>query len=103
MQVALGAWLVLTVFLWPHSRVQAFLALGAGGLTVGLGLLSAKLSSLRILTALVGVWLLVASFVSPGGPLTLFNNLAAALLILVLSFFPLGDEPLVRRRRQQVG
>ena len=101
LQVVLGAWLIVTVFIWTHSRVQAFVALGAGGLTVALGLLSAKLSSLRILTALAGVWLLVASFVSPGAPLTLFNNLAVALLIIFLSFLPLGDVPLVRRRRPQ--
>jgi hypothetical protein len=97
-QVALGLWLILTVFLWPHSRVQASLALGAGAMTVLLSLIAVKFSSIRILVGLVGVWLLLGSLVRPASAMTLVSNLLVALLILGFSFLPVGDTPLLRRR-----
>ncbi len=98
LQIGLGVWLVLTVFLWPHSRVQASMAAGAGLLAVLLSLVALRYSPIRLLLGLVGVWLIVGAFVPPTLPLTVANNLLAGVLITALSFFPLGDVPMLPRR-----
>ncbi len=100
LQVGLGAWVLLTAFLWPHSRVQASLAVGAGALTVLLSLVALRYSPIRLLLGLVGGWLIVGSFMPPSQPLTVVNNLVAGALITALCFFPVGDVPLLKRKTQ---
>lgn len=96
-QIALGLWMIASVFSWPHSRVQAVVAWSTGGLTVLMAVFSIWISSFRMLLALAAAWLLVGTLIAPAHLVTVVNNLACAIAILLLSFLPKSDEGLFRR------
>jgi len=81
----LGVWLVVSVFLWPHSSGQAALAILGGVLLALLGLLHLRgwqRSEFMILA--VSVWLGVGAIVLPErSPISVFNHLLAAAAALV--------------------
>ena len=76
----LGVWLVASVFLWPHSRGQAALALLGGLLLALLGLLHLRgwqRSEFMILA--VSVWLGVGAIILPErSTVSVFNHVLAA-------------------------
>lgn len=98
LQILFGAWLIVSVFLWPHSRVQAVVAWTGGGLAVALAVVSLWVTSFRLLLGLAGIWLLLGTLMAHASIATLVNNIACALAIIGLSFLPPGEIKLFRRR-----
>lgn len=100
-QIAIGAWLILSTFLWPHLRLQSMVAWSAGGLTILLSLGSAFVSPLRLLLGLVGFWLFIGTFMQQALIGTLVNNFLCAVAIVLLSFAPTGDMSIFRRAQHR--
>lgn len=96
-QVGLGAWMLASVFVWPHSRLQAVVAWSGGGLTIILAVVSIWLTSFRMLLGLAGGWILLGSVTSASNALTVVNNVVCALAILALTFVPRPEIRPMRR------
>lgn len=87
--IALGAWLCLSAFLWPHgdaSRANSFIV----GLLVVVGSAWGLRNPLgRVAGALVAAWLLASTLlILPRAELTFWNNLIVGATVLALSFVP---------------
>jgi hypothetical protein len=101
--MVLGAWLVLSAFLWAHSSAQFTNAWICGVLVVGLALLaSGPLPSARYGNAVVGGWLILSAFVLPRVNVgTLWNHVLVGIGVLVLGLVGPGSE--MHRTRAAAG
>lgn len=90
--VILGAWLVLSMFLWRDTPAQVITTGVVGGVSFVFGLASLKGRPwLRWIVAAAGVWLFVATFVLPGtSVLTVINHLIVGTLLFGFSALPTG-------------
>jgi hypothetical protein len=97
--MVLGVWLVLSAFLWAHSRAQFTNAWICGLLVVGLALLAiGPVPSARYGNAVVGGWLILSVFLLPRVSIgTMWNHLLVGIAILILSLVAPGNE--LHRRR----
>jgi hypothetical protein len=96
---ALGLWLFFSAFTWPHSpstRINTCLV----GLFIGISAITATGWAIaRRLTMTLALWLAFSTAVAyPAGPVTLWNNMVIALIVLVLSLIPFES-----RRGNRIG
>jgi len=83
---AAGLWLVLSAYLWGHSPTQQVNALVCGVAALLFTVLAVGFPLLRFLNMLLGAWLVLSVFRLPhAGALTLVNNLAVGLLLVLAS------------------
>lgn len=88
----LGAWLVVSVFLWPHAGSEGYNALITGLLVAMVALVAIWAPPVRFANVLLGAWLLVTTlFFRHESELTLWNEVLVATVILVFAFVP--SEP----------
>lgn len=88
----LGGWIFMSAFLWPHSEVQRFNAIIAGGLAAIFALLSSTRTRARVvhyLSAAVGAWLFwFAWFFSSRNLATAYNEMAVGLAMFCFAILP---------------
>jgi hypothetical protein len=84
--IALGLWLFISAFVWPHSSAQMTNTWIMGVIAVIAGIVSIGAPSWRYINTAVGAWLIISSLalrrVSAG---TLWNNLLVGIAILLVS------------------
>jgi hypothetical protein len=63
--IAAGAWLVLSALLWPHSRSQYVNTWFMGVLAMAIAAFALRIRGLRYLNTVVGGWLIISAFALP--------------------------------------
>lgn len=63
--VALGAWLFVSAFLWPHATAEMINAALVGAAIVVIGSVGTKWPNLRFLNAALAVWLFASAYLLP--------------------------------------
>jgi hypothetical protein len=96
--IALGAWLFLSAFLWPHSTGSAINSWIVGLLIVIAGLVALRMPWMRWVDTALAVWLFLSTLAIPDASRgTLWNNLIVAILVFLASLVPEGLSPMPRR------
>lgn len=99
--LTLGAWLVVSAFLWPHSQQQFTNAWLVGLLVAAVALLGVWVPSVRYVNTVLAVWLFVSSWILPRASTgTIWNHVLVAGAIFLLALVPsssvLGtDKPMI--------
>jgi hypothetical protein len=87
--LALGGWLFLSAFLWPHSDVERLNAVIAGGLAAIFALLSTRARVAHYLSAAVGAWVFWSAwFFAPRYLATSYNALAVGVVMFCFAIIP---------------
>lgn len=97
--IALGAWLFISAFLWPHASGAALNSWIIGSLIVTASLLALSMPWMRWVETALAVWLFLSTLAMrnvTGG--TLWNNLIVAMLVFLASLVPEGLNPIRPRR-----
>jgi hypothetical protein len=96
--IALGAWLFVSAFLWPHGTGAATNSWIVGLLIAIASLIALRMPWLRWLDTALAVWLFLSTLAMPGATRgTLWNNLIVAMLVFLASLVPEALRPIQRR------
>jgi hypothetical protein len=99
--IVAGAWLSVSIFLWPHSDDTWANTWLVGVLLMGFGALSLYKPWVRWLNVVLAVWLVISTLALPHiVPATLWNDLLVALAVLAatpLAIARAGDLRAARR------
>jgi hypothetical protein len=99
--VILGAWLIISSFVWPHTARQMGNTWIVGVVTIGISLLSFGSPGLRYVNTAAGVWLAISSFAFPTiSAGTTWNNVVVGLAIALVSLVPSHGESTASRPRR---
>jgi hypothetical protein len=98
--VILGAWLIISSFVWPHTGRQMGNTWIVGVVTIGIALLSVESPGLRFVNVAAGIWLAISSFAFPTiSAGTTWKNVIVGLAIALVSLVPFhGGSPISRSR-----
>jgi hypothetical protein len=92
--IALGAWLFISAFLWPHGAASAANTWIVGLLIAIAGLIALRMPWMRWVDTALAIWLFLSTFAMPHVTRgTLWNNLIVALLVFLVSLVPEGVFP----------
>jgi hypothetical protein len=81
---ALGVWLVVAAFAWPHSNGQRATEWVVGALVFASSLGASRLAGARYLTMLLAAWLFIAAFTVTGtSAFARWNDVVVAVLLFV--------------------
>lgn len=95
--IALGAWLFISAFLWPHGTASPNTWI-VGLLIAIASLIALRMPWMRWVDTALAVWLFLSTFVmSDATRGTLWNNLIVALLVFLVSLVPEGVFPTLHR------
>ncbi|MGK4003067.1 SPW repeat protein [Sorangium sp. So ce1036] len=93
--IALGIWLFISAFLWPHSQGQFTNTWVVGALCVLFALIALRAPKVRYLNTILAIWLFVSAWGIPAlSAGTVWNNALVAVGILIVSLLP--STPAVR-------
>lgn len=96
--IALGAWLFLSAFLWPHHTGPAVNSWIVGLLIVVASLIALRMPWMRWIDTALAIWLFLSTLAMPGSNRgTLWNNLIVAALVFLVSLVPEGLFPTPHR------
>ena len=96
--IALGAWLFVSAFLWPHGTASAANTWIVGLLIAIAGLFALRMPWMRWIDTALAIWLFLSTLALPGATrATLWNNLIVALLVFLVSLVPEGLFPAPHR------
>ena len=98
--VALGAWLFVSAFLWPHTPGSMANTWIVGLLIVIAGLLALSTPWIRWFEAAIALWLLFSTIAISPHAATRWNNLIVASLVFLVSLVPGALFPIPRRPRR---
>jgi len=95
--IALGAWLFISAFLWPHGTASANTWI-VGLLIAIASLIALRMPWMRWVDTALAIWLFLSTLAMPGATRgTLWNNLIVALLVFLVSLVPEGVFPAPHR------
>lgn len=96
--VILGAWLLISAFIWQHAAAQFWNTLIMGIIVAGFALGALRIPQLRFVNTAAAAWLLVSIWALPTmSSATAWNNGLVAVAIFVVSL--VGPELAARVRR----
>ncbi len=85
----LGVWLILSSFLWIHTRSQFINAWLVGIFIFLTAVSSIESPSLRVVNTVLAVWLFLSSWAFQGAAAeTIWNNTVVAVVVFSLSLTP---------------
>lgn len=97
---AIGAWVLLSSFLWPHTPAQRASTFVAGLLCIAFSLLAMAFPPARWLNTAVAIWLIVSMWFLPHDSLTTeTSNTVAGVAMFLFSVFagPVERRPMPHR------
>lgn len=95
---ALGAWLFISAFLWPHGTASATNTWIVGLLIAIASLIALRIPWMRWVETALAIWLFLSTLAMPGSNRgTLWNNLIVAALVFLVSLVPEGLFPTPHR------
>lgn len=87
--IALGIWLFISAFLWPHSQGQFTNTWIVGVLCVLFAVISMWMPAARYLNTILAIWLFVSAWAIPAIRAgTVWNNVLVSIAILIVSLIP---------------
>jgi hypothetical protein len=87
--LALGAWLLISAFLWPHSPAQFRNTWSVASLCIVVATLGVGVPALRRGNTVLGLWCLASAFITSSlGWLTVLNNAVVGAAIVLFSLVP---------------
>lgn len=87
--VALGAWLFVSAFLWPHSIAQFHNSWLVGITVAVVAAIATRVDAARYINATLAAWLFISAFALPVSSMgTFWNNLLVSIVILFLALVP---------------
>ena len=97
--MALGLWLFVSAFAWPHTASTRINTCMVGLFVAIAATMAAGVSVFRQLTSVLAVWLLFTTLmVYPASPITFWSNILTAVAVLVVSLIPSDDERITPAR-----
>jgi hypothetical protein len=91
--IALGVWLFISAFLWPHTYSQFTNAWIIGVLSVIFSVIAMWAPQARYLNAALAVWLFISAWALPSiSVATIWNHVLVAIAIFVVSLLPATPE-----------
>jgi hypothetical protein len=98
---AVGVWLFLSAFLWPHTSSQYTNTWLMGIIAVAVALIALGRPGFRYVNTAVGIWLVISAFALPTMSMgTRWNNFIVGLVIGFLSLVGASSgDPSFRRTR----
>lgn len=101
LNVALGAWLFVSAFLWQHGAAEFRNAWLCGAFAVLFALVAAQLPQARYFNAVLSAWLFISAFALPHlSVATVWNHALVAIGIFAVSLTG-AAAPVTRRRPMQ--
>ena len=97
--IIVGVWLFLSAFLWAHTSAQFTNSLVVGALCAAAAAIGLKAPPFRFVNVALALWLFFSTWVFPvesGG--TLWNNVIASILMLIIALVPNTASPAMARR-----
>jgi hypothetical protein len=99
--VALGAWLFVSAFLWPHSTAQFNNSWLVGIAAATVAVIAMRVDGARYLNVALAAWLFIAGFTLPVSSMgTFWNNLIVSVMMFFTALVPNmharrrpGDQP----------
>ncbi len=92
--IALGAWLFISTFLWPHGTGPAANTWIVGLLIVIASVIALRMPWMRWVDTALAIWLFLSTLAMSGATRgTLWNNLIVAVLVFLVSLVPEGMFP----------
>jgi hypothetical protein len=89
--LALGVWLFISAFAWPHSHAQMTNTWIIGVLCVVFAIVAMATPPARYLITALSVWLFVSAWVLPSMNVgTIWNNVLVAVASFIVSLIPSG-------------
>lgn len=86
LNIALGIWLVVSAYFWPHSSAQFANAWISGLLVARLATVAIATPGLRFFNTAVGLWMVLSPFVLPRlSTATAWNNVLVGAVITLAS------------------
>jgi hypothetical protein len=97
--LALGVWLFISAFAWPHAQAQLTNTWILGVLCVIFAIVAMAVPAARYLNTALSIWLFVSAWVLPSlNTATLWNNVLVAIAIFIVSLVPSGPVGIPRGR-----
>jgi hypothetical protein len=101
LNIALGAWLFVSAFLWHHDTAQLANALIVGIIAMAAGVASLTMPAFRYATTAVAAWLVVSAFALPHlSAGTVWNHVLVGTTMFYVS---LVESPTVTSRKAPGG
>jgi hypothetical protein len=100
MNVVWGVWLVISVFMWPHSDAQFVNAWICGSVLLLLAAVTMRFPVLHPASGALGLWLIASSLLFESNGATVWNHTVMGLLIATASLLPLTGGTAGREPRQ---
>lgn len=99
-ELALGVWLFLSAFVWPHSQAETINAWIVGALAIVFAVVALLGESrAQYLNTALAIWLFLSAFVLPAIHTgTLWNNVLVAIVLFAVSLVPGGKRSLLALR-----
>jgi len=87
--IALGVWLFISAFIWPHTYAQFTNSWVVGVLAVGFALIAMWVQGGRYLNTVLAVWLFISAFALPTlSSVTIWNSVLVSIAMFVVSVLP---------------
>jgi hypothetical protein len=87
--IALGLWLFISAFLWPHTYAQFTSSWVVGVLCVAFAVIAVWVPPARYLIAILAVWLFISAWGLPTrSPATVWNHVLVSIALFVVSLLP---------------
>ncbi len=87
--IALGVWLFISAFIWPHTDAQQTNTWLMGVLCVLFAAVAMRWDQARYLNTALAVWLFISAFILPTFSVgTVWNNALVAVAIFFVSLAP---------------
>ena len=92
--IALGTWLFISAFLWPHGAASAANTWIVGLLIAVASLVALRMAWMRWVVTALAIWLFLSTLAMASATRgTVWNNLIVAVLVFVASLVPEGMFP----------
>ena len=91
--IAVGIWLFVSAFVWPHTAAQAANSAAVGIACALAAAIALRFPMVRNVNAGLALWLFVSTWVLPvESGVTIWNNVLVSLVMLIVALVPSRRE-----------
>ena len=102
--MVMGGWLFISAFVWTHTPAQFNNAWLVGAATVVVAAIGLRVPQLRLVNALLALWLFISAWVLPFGlPGTFWNHVVISVAMFIAALTPGTGQGLPPYREPATG